>query len=120
MNGNGYYPFTIRQGSRKDFVGAWIMRVLGTVLAAAIIWLCGLILSAVMYLVNTLPPMQRDVSELKRDVSDLKIAQAASKQELQAAAEKARQELMEAEKRVKVEFTEQLKKQSKYRVVTPD
>lgn len=119
MNGNSYYPFPFRQGSRKDFVGAWIMRVLGTVLAAAIIWLCGLILSAVMYLVNTLPPMQRDVSDLKRDVSDLKIAQAASKQEIRTAAEQARQELIEAEKRVKLEFAEQLKKQSKYRVVNP-
>lgn len=116
---NGYYPFPIRQGSKKDFIGAWIMRILGTVLAAAIIWLCGLILSAVMYLVNTLPPMQRDVSELKRDVSDLKMAQASAKQELQAAAEKARQELIEAEKRVKLEFTEQLKKQSRTRVVLP-
>lgn len=48
------------------------MRILGTVLAAAIIWLCGLILSAVMYLVNTLPPMQSDVSQLKTDVTDLK------------------------------------------------
>lgn len=86
------------------------MRVLGTVLAAAIIWLCGLILSAVMYLVNTLPPMQRDVSKLKEDVSELRIAQAASKQEIQTAAMQARQELIDAEKRVKAEFTEQLKR----------
>lgn len=118
---NGYYPFPIRQGSSKDFIGAWIMRILGTVLAAAIIWLCGLILSAVMYLVNTLPPMQRDVSELKRDVSELKIAQAASKQEIQTAAGLAKQELIDAERRVKNEFTkllnEQLKKRG--RITTP-
>lgn len=112
MNGgNGYYPsFKIRQGSKRDFVGAWFLRILGPVLAAAIIWLCSLILSAVMYLVNTLPPMQKDVSDLKRDVADLKVAQAASKQEIQLAAEKARQELMDAEKRVKADITEQLKK----------
>lgn len=103
MNGNGYYPFPIRQGSKRDFVGAWIMRIIGTVLS-------GLILSAVLYLVNTLPPMQAKVDKLVTDVASLTVAQAASKQEIQIAAEKARQELIEAEKRVKADFTDQLKK----------
>lgn len=114
--GNGYYPFTIRQGSQKDFVGAWVMRVLGTVLAAAIIWICSLILSGVMYLVHTLPPMQVKVDKLVTDVSELKIAQTAAKQELKTAAETAKQDLKDAEQRVKNEFTEQLKKQSKTKI----
>lgn len=117
--GNGYYPFTIRQGSQKDFVGAWVMRVLGTVLAAAIIWICSLILSGVMYLVHTLPPMQVKVDKLVTDVSELKVAQAAAKKDLETAAQVARQELIDAEKRVKNEFTEQLKKQSKVKYVNP-
>lgn len=118
---NGYYPFSMRQGSKLDFAGAWLSRILQTVFAAAILWVCKLILAAVMYLVNTLPPMQRDVSELKRDVSELKLAQAASKQEIQTAAGQAKQELIDAERRVKNEFTkllnEQLKK--KGRITTP-
>lgn len=112
--GNGYYPsFRIRQGSRRDFVGAWIMRVLGTVLAAAIIWICSIILSGVMYLVHTLPPMQVKVDKLVTDVSELKVAQATAKQDLKTAAEVARQELLDAEKRVKHELSREVAEQLK-------
>lgn len=113
MNGNNsYYPsFKIRQGSRRDFVGAWCMRILATVLAAAIIWICSLILSGVMYLVNTLPPMQVKVDRLVTDVAELKVAQAAAKEEIKTAAEVARQELESAEMRVKNEFKRQLEEQ---------
>jgi hypothetical protein len=98
MNGNNGRVILELQGSKKDFVGAWIMRLLGTLLGAAILWTCKLIFAAVMYLVNTLPPMQADVNSLKTDVKSLK-ENAATKQEL-----------VDAEKRVKTEFSEQLKK----------
>lgn len=86
------------------------MRILGTVLAAAIIWICSLILSAVMYLVNTLPPMQVKVDKLVTDVANLTTAQAAAKEDLKIAAETARKELIEAERRVKLDFQEQIRK----------
>lgn len=115
--GDGYYPsFRIRQGSKRDFVGAWIMRLMVPVWGAAIIWMCKMILAGVMYLVNTLPPMQIKVDKLVTDVADLKLAQAAAKKDLETAAQVAKQELIEAEKRVKHEFTEQLKKQSKTKI----
>lgn len=111
ISDNGYYPSLIRQGSHRDFVGAWFMRILGTVLAAAIIWICSLILSGVMYLVNTLPPMQVKVDKLVTDVHELKIAQADAKKELQTAAEKAQQDLKDAEQRVTNAFKRQLEEQ---------
>lgn len=105
MNGgNGYYPFPIRQGSKRDFVGAWFMRLLLALLTAGILYTSKLILAGVMYLVNTLPPMQVNVNELKVDVAALKTdvanlkRAAVTKQELEA---------------VKNELTEQLKQRSK-------
>lgn len=89
------------QGTKKDFVGAWIMRLTGTLLGAAILWVCKMILAGVMYLVNTLPPMQADVNQLKQDVKSLK----------DTAATKA--ELTSAESRVMNEFRKQLDEQLK-------
>lgn len=120
MNPNGYYPFQIRQGSKLDFLGAWLMRLVATLMAAAILWFCKLILAGVIYLMNTLPPMQADVGTLKRDVADLKVAQIAAKQEIKTAADTARQELIDAEKRVKLEFRKEFEKQkTKGRVIAP-
>lgn len=110
LSDNGYYPSLIRQGSRRDFVGAWFLRVLGPVLVAAVLWVSSLIYGAVMYLVRTLPPMQVKVDQLVVDVAELKLAQAAAKQELKTAADQAKQDLKDAEQRVKHEFSEQLKK----------
>lgn len=111
MSGNGYYPFQIRQGSKLDFAGAWLMRLVATLMAAAILWFCKLILAGVIYLMNTLPPMQADVNDLKKDMTAMKIAQEESKKEIKLAAEKAQKELGEAEMRVKNEFTRQLNEQ---------
>lgn len=68
-------------------------------------WFGKLILAAVMYLVNTIPPMQAEFSKMKttqaemaNDVRELK-EHAATKKELE-----------EAEKRVKAEFSETLKR----------
>lgn len=63
-----------------------------------ILWVLKLILAAVMYLVNTLPPMQADVTTLKEDVKSLRASTAT------------KTELADAEKRVKLEFQEQLKR----------
>lgn len=94
------------QGTRKDFIGAWIMRLLLTLVAAAILWISKLILAAVMYLVNTLPPMQADVNTLKIDVQKLKEAAVTKR------------ELADATSQVKQELIDQLKKQ-KMRIASP-
>lgn len=91
----------------------WFTRVLAVVLAAGILWFCKLILAGVMYLVNTLPPMQKQVNQLVLDVADLKVAQAAAKVEIKVAADTAKQELAAAEQRVKNDFADQLKKERK-------
>jgi hypothetical protein len=96
MGNNGKVIFEL-QGTRKDFIGAWFMRLMQMIVGAGVLWMCKLIYGAVMYLVTTLPPMQVDVNSLKNDVRDLK-EHAATKSEL-----------VEAEKRVKQEITEQLK-----------
>lgn len=109
MSNNGVT--ILSQGSKADFKWAWLMRLfqaaLATITAAAVLWFGKLILASVMYLVNTLPPMQADVNTLKQDVKSLK----------ETTATKA--ELREAEERVKA-FQAQLKKQSKNRYVTPE
>lgn len=114
MNRNGQVILEL-QGTKKDFVGAWIMRLfqaaLATITAAAVIWFGKLILASVLYLVNTLPPMQADVKDLKRDVHELKQAQVTVKEELKAAAAKAEKDLSAAEERVKNEFSRQLEEQ---------
>lgn len=92
---------------------------MNTLVAAAVLWVCGLIYSAVTYLVRTLPPMQLKVDQLVTDVAELKLAQSAAKQELKTAADQAKQDLKDAEQRVKHEFTEQLKKQSRVKFANP-
>lgn len=85
------------QGSKKDFVGAWFARLLQMLLGVGVLWLCKLIYVAVMYLVTTFPPMQADVTKLKKDVEVLK----------ESVATKA--ELAEVELRVKKEISEKIK-----------
>lgn len=87
------------------------MRLMNTLVAAAVLWVCGLIYSAVTYLVRTLPPMQLKVDQLVTDVAELKLAQSAAKEEIKTAAEVARKELEAAEMRVKNEFKRQLEEQ---------
>lgn len=118
MNPNG--QVILRMGGIPiKAILTWFTRVLAVVLAAGILWFCKLILAGVMYLVNTLPPMQKQVNQLVLDVADLKIAQASAKQEIKVAADTAKQDLADAEQRVKREFTEQLKKQSRVKYVNP-
>lgn len=84
-----------------------------TVGTGSILWFLKLIFAAVMYLVNTLPPMRADVNQLKTDVKLLQTGQQEAKQAIQVAAEKSQKELNDAEQRVKNEFTKLLNEQIK-------
>lgn len=112
MNQNGQVVLHMG-GIEIKAILTWLMRVISIVLAAGMLWMAKLILAGVMYLVNTLPPMQAKVNQLVTEVADLKIGQAAAKQEIKVAAETAKQELAAAEERVTNNFAEQLKKERK-------
>lgn len=52
-NGNGYYPFPIRQGSKKDFAGAWLVR--------------GIVLLLLGFVATSTHDASRDAKETSKD-----------------------------------------------------
>lgn len=96
------------QGTRKDFVGAWFMRLLQTLVGAGILWMCKLIYIGVMYIVNTLPPMQVTVKKMEQRLGSLEdnSAEYVTKKDF-------KRDLSEAELRVRNDFTKQLNQQIK-------
>lgn len=118
MSNNG---LVLRQGSKADFRGAWIMRLfqaaLATITAAAVIWFGKVIYAGVMYLVVTVPPLQASMNKMNDRLAALETSSGEYVKQKDL-----KRELSEAEMRVRNDFTKQLNEQLKRkgRVVTPD
>lgn len=102
-------------GSKKDFIGAWFMRLLLVLVSGAIFWTCKLILAGVMYLVNTIPVMQTSLNALpamKQAVDQLQIDVQSIKKN--AVTETQMNDAIgAAEQRVSEKFTKELKRQTR-------
>lgn len=102
-SGNGYYPFPFRQGSTKDFAGAWLVRIVVVVLLGELAWSSHKTAddardgkNGVIEIKATLPAMQRSISALEEQGKTF-----ATKEQLEA-----------AEMRVKNEFRRQIEEQT--------
>lgn len=107
--GNGYYPFPFRQGSKRDFAGAWLVRIVVVGLLAELAWSSHKTAddardgkNGVIEIKATLPAMQRSITALE-DQGKTFATKAELKAELQAESTRVKNELAK-------EVAEQLKK----------
>lgn len=105
---NGYYPFPFRQGSKKDFAGAWLVRIVVVGLLAELAWSSHKTAddardgkNGVIEIRATLPAMQRSIHALEAQGKTF-----ATKEELKA-------ELQAESTRVKNELSREVAEQLK-------